>query len=219
VVEGRLPPEWAVEGADPGAIGELSDLLEASGLEFDPPLRVFLEVPVAGAGDDVTRTALEALAEAREAHRSPHVALPGAKVRCGGKTADAFPTPEEVALVVAACRDQGIPFKATAGLHHPFRHVDASTGFPHHGFVNMVGAAILARAQRDEETLVALLGDEDPGHFELSSDRFRWQGVSVGPDEVHRARADLFVAYGSCSVDEPVEDLTALGLLSLGGPA
>jgi hypothetical protein len=36
VIEGRLPAEWAAEGADPGAIGELADLIEASGLEGDP---------------------------------------------------------------------------------------------------------------------------------------------------------------------------------------
>ena len=219
VIEGRLPAEWAVEGADPGAIGDLAAMIEGSGLDSDPPVRLFLEVPVAGAGDDVTRTALEAIAEARQDHGATRVAPPGAKVRCGGKTADAVPTPEEVALVVADCREQGIPFKATAGLHHPFRHLDDQTGFTQHGFLNVVGAAILARARGlDEETLAELLADDDPGHFELSSDRFRWQGISVGPEEIDAARRDLFVAYGSCSVDEPVEDLVALGVLTPGDP-
>jgi hypothetical protein len=219
VIEGRLPAEWSVDGAEPGAIVDLTDMIQASGLDADPPVRVFLEVPVAGAGDDVTRTALEAIAEAREDHGATRVALPGAKVRCGGKTADAFPTPEEVALVVAACREQGIPFKATAGLHHPFRHLDTATGFTQHGFLNVVGAAILGRARGlDEETLATLLADDAPGHFELSPDRFRWQGVSVRADEIEDARRDLFVAYGSCSIDEPVEDLVALGVLLSGDP-
>jgi hypothetical protein len=219
VIEGRLPAGWAVDGAEPRAIVDLADMIQAGGLDSDPPVRVFLEVPAAGAGADVTRTALEAIAEAREDHRATGVARPGAKVRCGGKTADAYPTPEEVALVVATCREQGIPFKATAGLHHPFRHLDAETGLTQHGFVNVAGAAILGRARGlDEETLATLLADDDPGHFELSSDRYRWQGVSVGPDEIDDARRDLFVAYGSCSIEEPVEDLVALGVLPSGDP-
>src|SRR5215211_7926750 len=43
------------------------------------------------------------------------------KLRCGG----AFvPSLEQVGLVVACCRDAGVAFKATAGLHHPVRRGD-----------------------------------------------------------------------------------------------
>ncbi len=41
-----------------------------------------------------------------------------AKVRCGGATTPRVP---DLAEFVSACRRLGVPFKATAGLHHPVR--------------------------------------------------------------------------------------------------
>src|SRR5262245_62096114 len=40
------------------------------------------------------------------------------KLRCGGALT---PSVEQVGLVIAACREAGVPFKATAGLHHAVR--------------------------------------------------------------------------------------------------
>jgi hypothetical protein len=131
----------------------------------------------------------------------------GAKVRCGGATADAFPPPEAVAAFVAACVRAAVPFKATAGLHHPIRHVEAETGFPMHGFLNILAAACAAHAEeRGEGELTALLAEEDPDAVLAALGRFDVAAVKA-------TRASLFHAYGSCSFAEPVEDLKALGLL------
>jgi hypothetical protein len=46
----------------------------------------------------------------------------GVKVRCGGMTPDAVPTVERLADVLVGCARRRLPLKATAGLHHPFRH-------------------------------------------------------------------------------------------------
>jgi len=154
--------------------------------------RVFLEVP---AGDD---GALDAVAE--------HGA--GAKVRCGGATPEMFPTPAELAHFVCGCRDRGLAFKATAGLHHPIRDGVA------HGFLNLLGATLLAHAAgAGTEEVAELLADEDAGAFSVTDEAFTVRGQAFGADAVGAARQGLFTGYGSCSFSEPVEDLRALGVL------
>jgi hypothetical protein len=119
-----------------------------------------------------------------------------AKVRCG----PAVPDVEELAAVVHACRDAGVPFKATAGLHHAVRR-DGQ-----HGFLNLLAAAIFG----DEE---AALAEEDPQAFEIEAEGFRWGDRAAPAPDVERGRA-LFVAFGSCSFAEPVDELRELGFLS-----
>src|SRR6266403_1819395 len=70
-----------------------------------------------------------------------------AKIRTGGETADKFPAPENVIEFMRLCAATNVPFKATAGLHHPLRSVHRFTdqaGSPSgtmHGFVNVFLAA------------------------------------------------------------------------------
>jgi hypothetical protein len=140
----------------------------------------------------------------------------GAKVRCGGVTADAFPPPEAVAAFVAACRDAGVPFKATAGLHHPIRHVEPATGFHMHGFLNLLAAAVFAHADGlGEDELTALLAEEDPAAFTVDADGLAVHGHRADAAAIAATRTELFTAYGSCSFSEPVEDLKLLGLLPI----
>jgi hypothetical protein len=120
-----------------------------------------------------------------------------AKVRCGGAS---VPSVAELAAFVRRCRELGVPFKATAGLHHPI----AAPG--RHGFLNLLAAATFG----DEEQALA---DEDPTVFALGDGRFAWRGHDAGAGEIERVRREVFVSFGSCSVSEPVEDLEALGLL------
>jgi hypothetical protein len=156
------------------------------------PGRVFLEV---WPGDDAK---LDAVA-ARGA---------GAKVRCGGATPDMFPSPAMLAAFVTGCRDRGLAFKATAGLHHPIR--DGMI----HGFLNLLGAAVLAHAGgAGEGELTEVLLEEDYNAFSLDDDAFTVRGRRFGADEIAATRERLFVGYGSCSFSEPVEDLHALGMI------
>ena len=129
----------------------------------------------------------------------------GAKIRCGGAV---VPSVEEVAAFVAACRDAGVPFKATAGLHHPIRLGER------HGFINLLAAAVFAHAEGlHEAELAALLGEDDAAAFTVDADGLAMHGLRAGAAAIEAARAELFAAYGSCSFDEPVDDLTALGVL------
>lgn len=131
-----------------------------------------------------------------------------AKVRCGGATPDAVPTVDALTAFVAGCRDAGVPFKATAGLHHPIR--DATR----HGFLNLLAAAVFAHADGlGEPELAALLAEEDPSAFAVTDSGFTVRGRRADAAAIPSARAELFRAYGSCSFAEPVEDLRALAML------
>jgi hypothetical protein len=120
-----------------------------------------------------------------------------AKVRCGGA---AVPQVEELASVVRRCRELGLVFKATAGLHHAVR-TDGE-----HGFLNLLAAVVFG----DEE---AALAERDAGAFGLERDAFRWRDRQAGAGEIAAARERRFAGFGSCSVREPVDELRALGLL------
>jgi hypothetical protein len=138
----------------------------------------------------------------------------GFKLRCGGLEATSFPTSEQVAAVLAACARKNVPFKATAGLHHPLRHFDATVHTSMHGFLNVFGAAVLAYTLRlGEEQVLRIIEDEDPEDFVFTEDEFRWKDLSVTVDAITEARHPRVGSFGSCSFDEPRDDLRALGLL------
>lgn len=143
-----------------------------------------------------------------------------AKIRTGGVTEDAFPTPEEVARFMEACHAAGVPFKATAGLHHPLRgpyRLTYDEGSPEgvmFGFLNVfVGAALLRAGKIEGEELLELLQERDPAQFTLGEDAVAWRGKKLSAAEVAAARQGFARSYGSCSFAEPVEDLQALSWL------
>jgi hypothetical protein len=107
-----------------------------------------------------------------------------AKVRCGGGT---VPSLADLAAFIRACREAGVPFKATAGLHHAVRTRDE------HGFLNLLAAA----------------GSDDVEEM-LESDDLD-ELLSVDPRRARNALRSI----GSCSFWEPVDDMKALGILPL----
>jgi hypothetical protein len=142
----------------------------------------------------------------------------GAKVRCGGLTEDAVPTAAQLARFLYLSRQLDIPFKATAGLHHPIREYNEAAGFTMHGFLNVAGAAVLGWTHDlDALTLETILADEDASHFHLVPTRFAWRSLAANPDQIGVARLFALRAYGSCSFTEPVEDLIALKILEHAG--
>ena len=127
----------------------------------------------------------------------------GAKLRCGGVEAAAFPSVEAVARFVADCTAADVPFKATAGLHAPVRHRDDVLGVHHHGFLNLLSATALAQGGAGADELQACLALEDGA---------RLPALGLAPERLAVART-LFHAFGTCSIDEPLDGLAALGLL------
>jgi hypothetical protein len=127
------------------------------------------------------------------------------KLRTGGETADAFPTEAEVAAFIVACRESDVRFKFTAGLHHAIRHT-ASDGLEQHGFLNALVAVAEALDGADESALAATLAERRA--TEIAA---RVSGIPVGRAATVRT---WFGSYGSCSIDEPLQELLDLGLVT-----
>jgi hypothetical protein len=138
----------------------------------------------------------------------------GLKIRCGGATAAAVPSVRDVSAALMLCRVNGVPVKFTAGLHHPFRHHDSALGTRSHGFLNVFVAGVLGRAGGlDPAQVWPILEDEDPSHFRFDDAGLAWNDLRATTEEVAAARRGFVFSFGSCSFDEPREDLRALGLL------
>jgi len=142
-----------------------------------------------------------------------------AKARTGGVTADAFPSAAEVARFLRACTAAAVPFKATAGLHHPLRAEyrltyapDSATGTMF-GFLNLFLAAALLRRGLDDAGVAGLLEERSANAFRLSEEGIEWRGQRLDRPALEEARTRGMVAFGSCSFTEPLEDLRKLGLL------
>lgn len=135
-----------------------------------------------------------------------------AKIRTGGVTEDAFPSAEAVAAFLRACKAAGVPFKATAGLHHPLRCVKPLTYEPNaavgtmHGFVNV----FLATALVDDAE--AVLNETDPKAFAFDDEGVTWRDRRVTIDQL-KAMREIATSFGSCSFEEPINDLKELGWL------
>lgn len=202
-----------VRADEPAALADLFGAAEEGfQARAGAPARGFWEVNLLG---DESARSVAAVAAAVAVHNG-QAGRPsaGVKLRCGGVTPDAFPSVEALAGALAACREAGVPFKATAGLHHPIRHYADEVGAVMHGFLNVFGAAILARVHGLDRALLAhILADERAEHFAFTGEGFAWTDLGATADDVAETRAHLATSYGSCSFDEPRDDLRALGLL------
>ena len=138
----------------------------------------------------------------------------GLKLRCGGLTADAFPSDAYVAHFIHRATNRQLAWKATAGLHHPRRHWDAALGVWHHGFLNVFLAGILARIHRlTERDIAGILADREGAGFQITADRIAWKTWSATTEQIRTFRATAATTFGSCSFDEPCQDLMTMGLL------
>src|SRR5207249_4476257 len=113
-----LPPK-----AVPESLGMAGEIL--GGLA----LKTFWEAPAERAAETI-----EALAGGNS----------GFKLRTGGVTADAFPSGGQIARALVASGRCKVPIKFTAGLHHPVRLFHPSVNTKMHGFLNVLGAGVLA---------------------------------------------------------------------------
>lgn len=197
LAEARLPADWRVSllvEEDPGPLPRPVETLETR-LAHGLSLPTYCEAPV------------------------ERIAGAFAKVRMGGVTPEAIPSVEQAADFLRGAAALRLPFKATAGLHHPIRSLRPLTYAPDgpravmHGFVNFFVAAAFAWHGMEGEALIEVLREEDPRAFEFGDVWLRWRGRPLTTAQVEAARRDFAHSFGSCSFEEPVSGLRALGLL------
>ncbi|MGA7617309.1 MAG: hypothetical protein WBX15_19265 [Thermoanaerobaculia bacterium] len=139
-----------------------------------------------------------------------------AKVRTGGVTEEVFPSALQLAEFVTLCAAKNVPFKATAGLHHPLRCTKPLTYEPGsrsatmHGFVNLFVAAALARKGMTVDEAEALLEERDPGAFRIEESSLSWRDHTLQNDELAASRNEFAISFGSCSFDEPMNEIRQL---------
>jgi hypothetical protein len=186
-----------VKVASPKEIRQLSGITPTG-------LRVYFEVPLSSCGECITAVA--------DCGRR-------AKIRMGGETADRFPAPESVVEFIRLSAAANVPFKATAGLHHPLRSVHRFTYQPDspsgvmHGFLNVFLAAAFLRAGMETKLAVRLLEEQSADAFHFDADGVGWRQHRLSQREIAAARRSFAVSFGSCSFTEPIDDLRALHLL------
>ena len=182
---------------------DLVSLKEAQSILGDLP--VFWEVPAARAEQTIALLA--------EFNSDADSATFGFKLRTGGVTADAFPTSLQIAKALVTPATHQLPIKFTAGLHHPLRQYRDEVQTKMHGFLNVLGAAVLAAEHRwDTDQTASMLEDERVDSFSFTDDFFAWREWQIDTKRL-QYRRKFVVSFGSCSFDEPREDLRALKLL------
>jgi hypothetical protein len=135
-----------------------------------------------------------------------------AKIRTGGVTADAFPAAEEIVAFMRACIDRNLPFKATAGLHHPLRGAyrltyDGPLQGEMYGYLNVFLAAAFMRQGLADREAAELLLESDPAAIVVEDQAIRWRERSLDVDAVRTMRTRVATSFGSCSFREPVDEL------------
>jgi hypothetical protein len=148
-----------------------------------------------------------------------------AKIRTGGVTAAAFPTSAQLERFITACAEAVIPFKATAGLHHPLPNPYRLTCKPDspssrmHGFLNVAILSALLFQQKNKrqsitsEQAFAVLDHASLEQFQFSDSGISWNGHFLDCAALATTRQHFFRSFGSCSFQEPVQDLQTLHLL------
>ena len=142
-----------------------------------------------------------------------------AKIRTGGLVEEAIPSSQELAQFLCDAAAIRVPFKATAGLHHPIRSLRPLTyalDSPRavmHGFLNVFAGAAFAWHGMDCAYLATLLEERDPAALSFTDNGLLWNGHRITTGQIEEARREFAHSFGSCSFEEPVSELRTLGLL------
>lgn len=215
ILEIKLPKE-AVFSGDADLIREVLEMTAEKLSKSDKnPDYIFYEAFFEESWRKDISTWVKAISKYNKEHKSAgKYAYAGFKLRCGGVEAHMFPEIEKVAHSINIAREHNVLLKCTAGLHHPIRHYNDTVKTKMHGFINVFGGAMLAYTHDlNDEELEEILKEEDAEQFTFTDDDFRWKDLVISTKEIEELREVAVTSFGSCSFEEPLEDLQKLQLL------
>ena len=208
------PPRF---GGGPAAVVDVVEMrvasteIESRLREISPGPGTYVEIPV----EADPRESVAALARASAR----------AKIRTGGVTPEAFPAPVALLRFLRACVEADLPFKATAGLHHPvagryrLTHDPGSPTAAMYGYLNLLFATALLRRDAPEDRVAAVLAETEVDAFHFDDEFASWGEHHLDREEIRALRDRGMVAFGSCSFREPLDELrTGAPARSLAGP-
>jgi hypothetical protein len=179
--------------------------IKAIANSFPSPIKLFFEIGSSGRVEQ----SLEMIARHGGA----------AKIRTGGTKPEAFPEAETVIHFIFACHRLGIPFKATAGLHHaicgtyPLTYESDGASNPMFGYLNLLLASAFIRKGMTDRNARYVLEEDSIDEFHFHDVGVSWRGHDLNRDDLRLARSQLLLSFGSCSFSEPVNEARELGLI------
>lgn len=207
----RFNESWASDGSG-GAIIDVVEFRGSSANSIDhmldrlpDELFPFVEIPL-----DTDVRGLLAVLVGSDA---------GAKVRTGGVKPEMYPEASQLANFIVQCAKADVPFKATAGLHHPLRNHEPAVPAMQFGFLNVFVASLLSRMNEgvSADELLPVLARDGLDGVEFADDALIWDDYRFDLEAIEEARIAFALSFGSCSFDDPWNDLKTLGLLPAGG--
>jgi hypothetical protein len=181
------------------------DDVRSAAAEFPEEMSVYLEVPVVADPGYLISEIAETAASA--------------KIRTGGIVETAIPSPDQVLRFISTCVEQGVPFKATAGLHHAIRGMYPLTyeaNAPRammFGYLNIFFASAFSAAGSSEGAVLGALEETDASAFKVDETGVWWQDHVVVHEQLTVVRQAVATSFGSCSFVEPVAEARNLNLI------
>ncbi len=137
-----------------------------------------------------------------------------AKIRTGGIRPELYPPVEAVAEFIVHCAAAGVPFKATAGLHHPMPNRNEKVGADEHGFLGVfLGAAAAYGLQATAEDVAAILQCGDRSTITFDDQHAAIAGFKIPLELIAESRQEFAMGFGCCDPREAWSDLFAMSLV------
>lgn len=155
--------------------------------------------------------------EAAAAFCAPHHGRLGLKLRSGSVKPEAIPPARQLVDFLEGAHQHRVPYKFTAGLHHawagdyPLTYASDAPRARLFGFVSLFGLACLHWCGRlNADQLLQALQQDGP-LITADAQGLGYADQRCSPEEIAEYRQHGGRSFGSCSFDEPLQELKEMG--------